>query len=57
MRVNGGSAHRLGIERLARGPDAFEAFGVCLEERAALYAPQVDDWCPESWHAVDVRIH
>ena len=51
------SAHRIGIKRTAFGPDAFEAFRICLEKRAALDAPQVDDRRPESRHAVDVRIH
>jgi hypothetical protein len=34
-----------------------EAFDVRIEQRAAVNAPQMQDWRPEGWHAVDARIY
>jgi hypothetical protein len=38
-------------------PDVLEALNVGIEQRPALDAPQVNNRCPESRHAVDVRVH
>jgi len=51
------SAHCIGIERSASGPDAVKALGIRLEKWPALDLPQVDYGRTEGRHAVNVRIH
>jgi hypothetical protein len=45
------------VERPGLCPYVLEAFDVCVEQRAAINAPQMQDRRPEGWHAVNMGIN